>query len=101
MANLLLVDRYTTCFPHGGGAPYRLGHSTRTTMITDQHLPGVEPSSWHASRALHALPYVTPSLPQTSSTSSVQNPPGLGLQVHSPGVEPSSWHAALALHLLL
>jgi hypothetical protein len=29
------------------------------------HAPLVEPSSWHAAVARHALPYVTPSRPQT------------------------------------
>eukprot|EP00964_Phaeocystis_antarctica_P135746 scaffold100101_cov66-Phaeocystis_antarctica.AAC.1 len=45
-----------------------------------QHLPGVEPSSWHAALAKHSLPYVRPSLPQTGSTSRVQSQSGWGSQ---------------------
>ena len=70
------------------------------------HAPSVEPSSWHAALARHALPYVTPSRPQTGAYSLVHIAFGLGLQGegegegHAPSVEPSSWHTALARHVL-
>ena len=49
------------------------------------HAPSVEPSSWHAALARHALPYVTPSRPQTGAYSLVHIASGLGLQGEGEG----------------
>ena len=61
------------------------------------HLPGVEPSSWHAASAKHLLLYVVaPSEPQTGSHRSRQIVFRLGVQHGPGGAEPSYWHSVMA-----
>ena len=56
MANLLLVERYHLLPLAMAVERHRLSlAATRahTDEVTDQHLPGAEPSSWHTRRASH------------------------------------------------